>query len=97
MILPRPDLAELGIKYRRIPLLSIGRDVYLDTRLILSKLEELFPEGRLGASDPQDRFVEQLVQRWYIDGPVFTWVRRVLVQLTRFGGLHGGGGSKGRR
>ncbi|KAI8625752.1 glutathione S-transferase [Xylariaceae sp. FL1651] len=42
-IMPRPDVALLGISYRRIPILSIGRDVYLDTRLILQKLEALFP------------------------------------------------------
>lgn len=40
-MLPRPDLARLAIAYRRIPLLAIGRDVYLDTRLILRKLEGL--------------------------------------------------------
>jgi hypothetical protein len=38
-ILPRPDLARLGIAYRRIPVLAVGRDVYLDTRLILRKFE----------------------------------------------------------
>ncbi|KAK8050508.1 glutathione S-transferase [Apiospora phragmitis] len=43
MILPRPDVAQLGVAYRRIPLLAIGRDVYLDTRLILQKLEALYP------------------------------------------------------
>lgn len=32
--------------YRRIPVLSIGRDVYNDTRIIIAKLEELFPEYR---------------------------------------------------
>ncbi|KAI5927422.1 hypothetical protein F4810DRAFT_706789 [Camillea tinctor] len=42
-VLPRPDVAALGIAYRRIPLMSIGRDVYLDTRLILNKLEQLYP------------------------------------------------------
>lgn len=37
--MPRKDLARLGIRHRRIPILSIGNDVYLDTRLILRKLE----------------------------------------------------------
>ncbi|KAK0720598.1 hypothetical protein B0H67DRAFT_196230 [Lasiosphaeris hirsuta] len=44
-ILPRPDVALLGIKYRRIPLLSIGRDIYLDTRLIIKKLEAIPATG----------------------------------------------------
>ncbi|PWW74156.1 hypothetical protein C7212DRAFT_330914 [Tuber magnatum] len=47
-IMPRPDLASLGIKYRRIPLLSIGNEVLCDTSLIIRVLEEKFPEGRLG-------------------------------------------------
>lgn len=41
--MPRPDISALGVSYRRIPILSIGSDIYLDTRLILQKLEQLFP------------------------------------------------------
>lgn len=37
--MPRPDLARLGVLHRRIPVLAIGRDVYLDSRLMLHKLE----------------------------------------------------------
>ncbi|KAL1899882.1 hypothetical protein Sste5346_002748 [Sporothrix stenoceras] len=37
--MPRDDLSRLGIRHRRIPILAIGNDVYLDTRLILHKLE----------------------------------------------------------
>lgn len=36
--MPRPQLAALGITYRRTPLLSIGSDMYIDTALIISKL-----------------------------------------------------------
>lgn len=36
MVLPRPDLEKLGITYRRIPVLAIGRDVYCDSALIIS-------------------------------------------------------------
>ncbi|KAI0406054.1 glutathione S-transferase [Xylaria palmicola] len=42
-IMPRPDLVLLGVSYRRIPVLSIGRDVYVDSRLIFRKLEALYP------------------------------------------------------
>ena len=61
-ILPRPDITRLGINYRRIPLLSIGRDVYLDTRLILQKLEQLpLEQPRLAAnSSPEHRAIERL-------------------------------------
>lgn len=50
-ILPRQDLAILGITYRRIPLLAIGNDVYCDTFLILRELERRFPDGGLD-TDP---------------------------------------------
>ncbi|KAI1786679.1 hypothetical protein LXA43DRAFT_1032860 [Ganoderma leucocontextum] len=43
MTLPRPDLADrLGVRYRRIPVLAIGRDVYCDSSLIASVLERNF-------------------------------------------------------
>ncbi|KAJ4290231.1 hypothetical protein N0V90_010446 [Kalmusia sp. IMI 367209] len=69
--MPRPDLEKLGIKYRRIPILAIGRDIYLDTRLIIRKLEERFPDGKLGGDNPDQRFVQKLLERYMIEGPVF--------------------------
>lgn len=44
--LPRPTFEALGISYRRIPILSIGRDVYVDTLLILLVLEKLYPPSK---------------------------------------------------
>ncbi|TLD12318.1 uncharacterized protein PgNI_03344 [Pyricularia grisea] len=72
-IMPRPDLSEeLGISYRRIPVLSIGRDVYLDTRLILSKLEESHPSvPKLGASEPQSKGVQRLLAALTLDTGIF--------------------------
>ena len=70
-ILPREDLNALGVAYRRIPVMSIGRDVYCDTRLIISKLEERFPEGTLGARQPEHKAVQALLEKWTIDGGVF--------------------------
>lgn len=66
---PRPDLAELGVKYRRIPLLSIGRDMYCDTLLILEKLEQKYPasEGKyksISASNPTELALEKLFEKW---------------------------------
>ncbi|KAH8880879.1 hypothetical protein GQ53DRAFT_754720 [Thozetella sp. PMI_491] len=76
-VLPRPDLARLGITYRRIPLLAAGREVYLDTRLILSKLDELFPVTEAHPSlTPQtgdQRALAHLLERLVIDGGVFRW------------------------
>jgi hypothetical protein len=72
--MPRPDLALLPVYYRRIPVLAIGRDIYLDTRLILRVLESLpdVSSLRLGASKGQDKFVEKLLEKYTIEGPVFT-------------------------
>ncbi|KAI0879022.1 glutathione S-transferase [Hypoxylon argillaceum] len=74
-ILPRPDLALLGVSYRRIPILSIGRDVYLDTRLILQKLEALYPPSAAhpGLSRPKAEHaaLEQLLSTRVIEGDLF--------------------------
>lgn len=69
--LPREDINALGVKYRRIPIMSIGRDVYCDTRLILQKLEERFPDGALSASQPDQKAVEMLLESYTIDGGIF--------------------------
>jgi glutathione S-transferase len=69
--LPRPQLEELGVNYRRIPILAIGRDVYCDSRLIIEKLEQLFPEGKIGASDAHERGIQKVLETWTVDGGVF--------------------------
>ncbi|KAL2126809.1 hypothetical protein VTI74DRAFT_194 [Chaetomium olivicolor] len=52
-LLPRPHLSShLSLSYRRIPVLAVGRDVYLDTRLILRKLESLPPAFAPASSPP---------------------------------------------
>ena len=76
--LPREDINALGVKYRRIPIMSIGRDIYCDTRLILHKLEEKFPSGALGASQPDQKAVEKLLENWTIDGGIFVRAAQVL-------------------
>lgn len=67
--LPRPSLAALGLKYRRIPVLTLGRDIYCDTLLILSKLEKLYPETddthkRIGAQNGTELALEKLFEKW---------------------------------
>jgi glutathione S-transferase len=69
--LPREVLQSLNIQYRRIPILAIGRDIYCDTRLIISKLEQLFPENKLSASTSDGKATEWLLQNWTIDGGPF--------------------------
>jgi glutathione S-transferase len=70
--MPRPLLQErLGINYRRIPVMSIGRDIYIDSRLMLSKLEEFFPEGGLKAPTSWEAGFEEILEEWVIDGGPF--------------------------
>ncbi|KAJ5110784.1 hypothetical protein N7532_001319 [Penicillium argentinense] len=81
-ILPRPDLLNLGIQYRRIPVLSIGRDVHLDSRLILQKLEDFAPEKpRLAAESqsPEHRLIERLFDSLSTDGGLFRHVACILL------------------
>lgn len=68
---PRPDLEALNIRYRRIPLLAIGKDIYYDTSLILAKLETLYPDNRLGATatQPTEQALETLIEKWA--APIF--------------------------
>ncbi|HEX3640441.1 MAG TPA: hypothetical protein VHV10_04060 [Ktedonobacteraceae bacterium] len=73
--MPRPDLEALNIVHRRIPIVTHGRDVFFDTRLILRKLESRFPSGALGAGDtsePELRALQLLFSRWTTDAGVFT-------------------------
>ncbi|KAL7785284.1 hypothetical protein V8C37DRAFT_394270 [Trichoderma ceciliae] len=80
-IMPRSDLHRLGVKYRRIPILAIGRDVYLDTRLILTKLAELEPgreNVRLSvATTPDQKALQHLLHVYIMD----TGFSRNVVQL----------------
>lgn len=58
--------------------MSIGRDVYCDTRLMIQKLEKLFPVDPLGAKEPYDKGVQQLLENWTIEGGPFWNVAKLL-------------------
>ncbi|CAK4030248.1 glutathione s-transferase like [Lecanosticta acicola] len=68
-MLPRPDLAALGVTYRRSPVMSIGRDIYYDTRLIIAKLEERFPSSdqHPGLSSRETVGMAALLQKWVVE------------------------------
>jgi glutathione S-transferase len=71
--MPRPEVAVIGTKYRRIPIMAIGRDIYNDTRLIIHKLEELFPSAnQISATDADQKAIERLLESWAIDSGLFT-------------------------
>ncbi len=70
---PRPNLAALGVNYRRIPVLAIGRDIYCDTLLILEKLESVYKDSKykpISASNPTELALEKLFEKW-TDAVVF--------------------------
>ncbi|KAF2090763.1 hypothetical protein K490DRAFT_71103 [Saccharata proteae CBS 121410] len=74
---PRPIIHEgLKISYRRIPLLAIGLDIYCDTRLIIRKLEELFPPATdnaiEGPTTRASRGTMNLLENITIVGGVFS-------------------------
>ncbi|KAF2656669.1 hypothetical protein K491DRAFT_767603 [Lophiostoma macrostomum CBS 122681] len=69
--MPRPDLAQLGVNYRRIPILAIGKDIYGDSRLIIQKLQERYPDSALTPSSSIHRGIQKLLESWTIDGGVF--------------------------
>ncbi|KAJ4417236.1 hypothetical protein N0V82_006269 [Gnomoniopsis sp. IMI 355080] len=79
-VMPRPDVASLGIQYRRIPICSIGRDVYLDTRLILAKLETLPTTlPKLGAaSGSEQAALERTLSSLTVTGGPFVWAVTLL-------------------
>ncbi|KAI8725245.1 GST N-terminal domain-containing protein [Fusarium sp. LHS14.1] len=80
-LMPRPDISRLGISYRRIPILAVGRDVYLDTRLQIRKLEAMFPKlPRLGATDPDQLVVERAVSRLTNDGDMLATAMQLIPQ-----------------
>lgn len=61
---PRSDLQQLGINYRRIPILAIGKDIYCDTSLMLEKLEVIFPNRGLGHHGADGKAQESLLEQW---------------------------------
>lgn len=70
--MPRPDLKLIGVEYRRIPVVAIGRDVYLDTRLQLPKFESLdVPQARLGGTTPEQKAIERLLAAYVNDRGMF--------------------------
>ena len=69
--MPRPDLALLNVHYRRIPVMAIGRDVYVDTRIQLSKLESLFPSSSLTPASAEAQVLAKLFEIWAVEGGLF--------------------------
>ncbi|KAF9698775.1 hypothetical protein EKO04_002725 [Ascochyta lentis] len=70
-VMPRPDLASsIDVSYRRIPIMAVGKDVYIDSRLIISKLESLYPNSTLAPKTAEQAGVRKLLEN-YSDGGLF--------------------------
>ena len=59
---PRPALTDMGITYRRIPVNSIGKDVYCDNRVFLDAVQSIFADKALPTC-PADHAYEALGYR----------------------------------
>jgi len=77
-VMPRPDLASIGVGYRKIPIMAIGKDVYCDSRLIISKLEELYSGSTLTSSTPGEAGIQKLFENLSVDGGVFANAVRLM-------------------
>ncbi|CAK3918861.1 glutathione s-transferase like [Lecanosticta acicola] len=55
-VLPRPELEKLGITYRRIPVLAVGKDVYADSDLIFQVVTKKLAPGKVPASPADDAY-----------------------------------------
>lgn len=69
--MPRPNLASIGVGYRKIPLMAIGKDIYCDSRLIISKIESLHGGSALTPPTLAEAGVRKLFENWTIDGGIF--------------------------
>ncbi|KAK5122132.1 hypothetical protein LTR85_004378 [Meristemomyces frigidus] len=58
-VLPRPILKNLGITYRRVPVLSVGKDVFCDNTSFIDALQSLLEmQGKGLKRSPADRAYE---------------------------------------
>ena len=67
----------MGVNYRRSPIMTIGRDVYVDSRLMIAKLEERFPPSAAhpGLSSPETQGVAALLRNFVVDNMFVAAVR----------------------
>lgn len=77
--MPRPVLDRIGVHYRRIPVLAVGRDIYCDSRCMIEHLERLYTEtSRLGSKDGYGRGIERVLETWAFDGGLFMRTAQII-------------------
>ena len=95
-MMPRPLLKDhLNITYRKIPVLAIGKEVYIDTSLICEALEHHFPPSRgygslhpPGASGRTLQSLSRGIASFWTDRPLFRFMTGLIpasVWRTPFG------------
>lgn len=68
--MPRPDLVPLHIKYRRIPIVAIGRSIIMDSRHFVDRMEPL-TGSTLTADNVEVTGMAKLLDIWANEGGVF--------------------------
>ena len=80
-MLPRPEITDLlGIRYRRVPILAIGNDIYCDSNIIILALERRFPAsegyGTIFPTSEDGKWTDtgmiKAFAKFYADGALFT-------------------------
>jgi glutathione S-transferase len=87
-VMPRPNLSSIGVGYRKIPLLAIGKDVYCDSQLIISKLEALYPDSNIASLTPEQEGIQKLFENYTIYGGIFPNAVKLMPYWTDSGLLH---------
>jgi glutathione S-transferase len=85
--MPRPDLELIDVGYRKIPIMAIGKDIYIDSRLIISKLETLYPDSTLTPATSAEAGIRKLFESWTIDGGIFANAVTLMPYWTKTGPL----------
>jgi glutathione S-transferase len=68
--MPRPDLAAIDVHYRRIPIMAIGKDIYIDSRIIIDKLQALYPDNSSANATAEQSGYRKLFEH-YSDSALF--------------------------
>ena len=59
-VLPRPDLTDIGITYRRVPVVAIGKDLFCDNRPLVENALRIWKDKAIPTS-PADHAYESFV------------------------------------
>ena len=79
--MPRPDIANLGLAYRRIPIMAFGRDILLDMCIIFQRLGELpnIASPPIGTTTPDNQALQRFFYDYTTDYGIFSWLALALI------------------